>query len=54
MCVVGKILVLYAVLYSEEECFKSASIDIEDSSRKRRMVASEEKEKIIVSKVCAC
>jgi len=42
------------VLYSEEERSKSALIDIEDSNRKRKKNSSDEKDKVIVSKVCVC
>ena len=44
-------LFFFFLLCREEERSKSASIDIEDCSRKKRKLASEDKEKVIVTKV---
>ena len=54
VCCVSIFLLFHVLLYSEEDCSQSSSVDVDDSNRKRKKIASEEKAKIIVGKVFAC
>lgn len=53
-CKIVVCILFHALLYSEEDCSQSLLVDIEDSNRKRRKVVSDEKAKVIVSKVHVC